>query len=484
MCDIDFIEGRPFSSVLGVDADAIIWVGVVQRQLDRMYDHFDLYSCGTENPLEHLATVSLIRFYMLNEVLAFALSGLAKVEIDSKGFSLSRYDDDVLRILQRLWFSNFVSGASSQASMAWTKVIADVRQVNIGHDHPLISFLIDKEFAISWAGLDREGKVLKTIQHLRQLMHLVATLQIVKFRNETIQVNCNNLLQYGLDYSFVSEVLARQSQSRVIDRFLTRYCDRLELHVDSMSSGLRNYIYKLADEYGEVDKLREHVGGMFFEKKTVQNRLSTDPAYKPRYVVFDGFDRYQVSEDKENKVDVDFILHDKLLNHYYFIQVKHGLLGEPAYYENVIKRLQNDIDDGLEQIREARRLMNAGMLSRVLAVRGINGVKQSNSSFILLHNFATYDYQVTSDGIALYEWASFRNLLLDCQVICGQVGEAPKTAKLQTEVCLNDPDNLLKILFRDHPVYKEVRQQAWAVEHVAINLHVNDVRVRVEGLSI
>jgi len=290
--------------------------------------------------------------------------------------------------------------------------------------------------------------------------------------------------RHRLSFSFVSELLARQARELATNRFLERDGDLLVLRVESMSLALRQHISKLVQEFGEVQPLRDFVGGMFFEEKTIKNRLANDPKFKPRYTIYDGFDRHQVIDNFENEVDIDFIIYDTQLNHYYFSQAKHALLGELADFSTAIERLQKDIGHGLHQLREAKRLLESDNLTKTLAHLGIEGASAKNSSFVLLHNIETFDYQTTGDGIVLYEWASFRNLLLDCEVTAGHSSAMPRPYKLQQPVLLNDPDELIATLFREHPVYANQESNVWAVERATTSFLLKDIRIEFKGLGI
>ncbi|MET3135659.1 hypothetical protein AAKU55_005974 [Oxalobacteraceae bacterium GrIS 1.11] len=205
----------------------------------------------------------------------------------------------------------------------------------------------------------------------------------------------STLIECGLDYSFVSGILERLQRSLVTDVFLWRDGDKLVCNSNATSTVMRQYAVDLANEFDEVQALHKHVGGVFFEKKTIIERLRTDSHFNTRYHVYEPFDRHQVLDDVVNKVDVDLVLHDRQLRHYYFIQVKYTLPGQTAGFANEIKQLQNDIGHGLIQIREAKRLLESGQLVKTLAHPGINDAHSGNCSYLLLHNIATYDYQMT-----------------------------------------------------------------------------------------
>jgi hypothetical protein len=457
-----------------------------QIQLERLYDTLQIRRMGHVRPCASDLLIRIIRFLLLNDALVFALSGLAKVEQPQpKHFSLRVFDEAALHDMRRLWFSRSISQESSVADLARIKHAADMRAVP-GQElwEALIDSLLDKYFAIAYNNLTTEGRVLRTVQHLRGLVGVVAMILTRQAHHQDVTMNRSSLAECGLDYSFVSGILERLQRSLVTDVFLWREWNKLICNPGASSTVMRKYAVDLAKEFDEVQALRDHVIGDFFEKQTIIERLRTDPQFNSRYNVFEHFDRHKVLDDAVNEADVDLILFDRLLQHYYFIQVKYTLPGQIAGFANEIKQLQNDISGGLHQIREAKRLLESGQLVKTLAHRGIHDAHNGNCSFLLLHNIATYDYQITEDGIALYEWASFRNLLRDCEMSFGSTDKPLRVIKLPKPVLLSDPQHVIDALFKYHPVFQRQQENIWANEQATTTFTVENAHIRVEGLGI
>ncbi|MNT25161.1 hypothetical protein D3C72_1606680 [compost metagenome] len=230
------------------------------------------------------------------------------------------------------------------------------------------------------------------------------------------------------------------------------------------------------------------VGGKFFEKRHIRQRIEQGDDYRPRYRIVEGFDRCQVLDDVENKKDIDldieFIIHDTQQDHFYFVQAKHALLGEKAFFDSVIKAVQTRIGSGINQLRGAKALLNQGLLTRTLAARKLNDVTPAKCSFVLLHNIAQFDYQSTGDGIALYEWASFRNLLKDAEWAMGSSHGDRELVCLPSPLVVDHPLNVINRLLAEHPSFAEAGKEPWLNERASTKYSIQGKTVRVRGLGI
>jgi len=485
ICKVSF-SGEPPHIPYDIDPSDYLIHDHGQKQLERIYDFFGIRQMGDSLPCSNPVLLRIVRFLLLNDALVFAFSGLAKVDQpEPSNFRISVFDDAALDSMRRLWFSRSISLESSTADMAKLKVVAS--QNGKGGQQLWEMFLdnmLDKYFSIAWSRLTYTGRNLRTVKHLRGLVNVIATILTRQQNDQKVFMSRSSLIECGLDYSFVSSILERLERSLVTDVFLWRDGDKLICNPNATATVMRKYASDLATELGEVDALHSHVGGDFFEKKTIVERLRADPEFNVRYQVYDSFDRGQVLDDTVNKADVDLVLHDQQLEHYYFIQVKYTLPGQVAGFASEIKQLQNDIAYGLNQIREAKRLLENGLLMKTLAHRGIHNAHSGNCSYVLLHNIGTYDYQMTEDGIVLYEWASFRNLLRDCKVTFGLSDGPQHVAKLPSPILLSNPQNVINSLFREHPVFQGQQKNIWAMERAVTSFTVDDTQVEVSGLGI
>jgi hypothetical protein len=279
-------------------------------------------------------------------------------------------------------------------------------------------------------------------------------------------------------------LIRQQGDALVTDQFITRQNDFLSVQIEGASKGLRQLFRTWETDYGERDALRIHVGGLFYEQTHIRKRIEFDDDYNTRYRIFDGFDRYKVLGGVPNECDVEFIIQDFQQEHYYFIQVKHALLGERAFLEAVVEAIQKDLGKGVHQLREAKRLLGSGDLSETLRARGITNATSSNSSFVLLHNIAQLDFQTSNDGISLYDWASFRNLLKDAECCYGRSDGLGELVRLPTPLIVSSPADVIQRLLSEHPAYKQTFTDPWAPERATTSYKILGKTIRVCGLGI
>ncbi|WP_257835145.1 hypothetical protein [Burkholderia glumae] len=427
---------------------------------------------------------AIVRFLMLNEALALCLAGIARVNLHAGGFDIGVFDETAHETLRATWFARALDQGSHAGTIARIGRLSRAGAAGVRDLELLIERILDQDLAIPWRRLTDQGKALKSVQHIYNAVALVAVVAVASARSESVKMTRASLARLDLDFSAVSGLLHRQAQALVTDQFVMREQDSLYIRIERMSKGLRNYYRALECEFGERDALREHIGGIFFEKTHIRQRIDFGEDYRERYRTVNGFDRYMVQGDIPNEADVEFIIEDTQLQHYYFVQVKHSLLGEKAFFNSIIEATQNDIGKGLHQLREAKRLLEANLLHKTLTSRNLEGATAANSSFVLLHNIAQLDFQGTNDGITLYDWATFRNLLKDAECQVGWSNDEPEFARLPSPLRIHDPMAVIRRLLNEHPAYRSMGADVWSSDRATTRYSVERTRIQVTGLGI
>lgn len=479
-----FSFSAPVPSLYGMDGAKYLSHVSIQCQLERLYDLLHLQRAGTDNPLQNASVAAVLRFLMLNEVLALCLAGIAKVDYHPDHFAISTFDDAAHDALRATWFARTLDQRSHMTTLAAIKFLADRGAVTVSDLEPLIVQIFDRDLAISWHRLTSHGRTLNSIQHLYDMVALVAVVAVAEVRGEPLRMTQPDLRRYGLAFGAVSKILQRQAHALATDCFVTRDGDKLSVRIDALSKGLRAYYRVLEEEFSERDPLRLHVGGEFFEKTGIRKRIEDGADYQPRFQVFDGFTRHEVLDDVVNEADVEFIIKDTEQHHYYFIQIKHSLLGERAFFNAIVEAAQNDLGYGIRQLREAKRLLDSNQIGKTLAARTIGDAVPSNSSFILLHNIAQFDFQSTDDGIYLYDWATFRNLLKDAECHVGSSSGDHRLVRLPTPLVIGHPRTVIERLLTEHPAYRPIHAGGWVSEHATTEYVIDEKSIRVKGLGI
>ncbi|KVG26692.1 hypothetical protein WJ30_27360 [Burkholderia diffusa] len=483
LCRIEF-DGDTPPPVFNISAAQYLGHVSLQCQLERLSDICHLTRSGTENALRDPLVTAALRVLMLNEALALCVSGIAKVDYHADHFDISVFDDAAHDTLRATWFARTLDRNSHMSTLAFVKMLADAGAVTAADLDPLIERILDRDLSISWQRLTEHGRALNSIRHLRDAVALVAVIAVAGVRRQPLRMTRSDLSRHGLELDAVANLLLRQAQALETDRFVTCDANVLGIRIDAVSKGLRTYYRVLETEFGERDLLRQHAGGIFFEKTYIRQRIDDGQDYRPHFRTYDGFTRDMVLDEAPNEADVEFIIHDARQRHYYFIQAKHALLGEKAFFEAAVSTVQKDFGKGLHQLREAKRLLESGLLAKTLAARCIDDATPENSSFVLLHNIAQFDFQSTDDGISLYDWATFRNLLKDAECQVGSTHGGHQLIRLPTPLRIERPMTVIRRLLAEHPAYRPMANGDWMPERATTEYAIDDKTIRVKGLGI
>ena len=482
ICRSDFKGLAPLG--LAVDGARYQAHASVQCQLDRLFDLFELRRSGKSSPITNADCADAIRLLMLSEALALSLAGIAAVRRTEGRFEIFVRDTAARDALRRTWFARMADQSSFSGALILARELARSGAKHVLEIEELIDRIFDRDLSLPWHRMSAQGRSLRSVQHIRAAAELVAMLMVLEMRGESLQMTGPALAQHGLDFGVVSSLIRRQVEILETDKFLIRRGDSLHVRVAYASKGLRALFRQLEGEFGEGAALGQHAGGFFYEEITIRQRIEIGGDYRGRYQIREGFRREQVLGDVPNESDVEFIICDQEQGHYYFVQIKHALLGETAFLQAVIKAIQRDIGKGLHQLGEAKRLLANGLLDATLKARGIDDATPENSTFVLLHNIAQLDYQYSSAGICLYDWATFRNLLKDAECRYGHSDGPCPLVRLPTPLVASHPTAVIRRLLAEHPAYSAVGPDPWAQERSSMEYEVLGRTIMVRGLGI
>ncbi|WP_254662112.1 hypothetical protein [Delftia sp. JD2] len=482
VCQREFLGVSPQS--ISMDSARYVTHISVQCQLERLYDHFQLKRSGQMKPLSAIECVNAIRFLMLSEALALALAGIASVKRCHEKFELRACNPVAREALRRTWFARMADQSSHAATIILANQLAQAGAKHVRDVQLLTERLLDQDLSLPWSQVPSEGRALQSVQQIYAAVEVVALLMVLGQRGESVMMRGPELIQRGLDFSKLSALVRRQDNALITDQFLMRQGNSLSLRIGSASKGLRTLFRQLEIDFCERDALSKHVGGIFFEQVTIKQRIVQGRDFQDRYDVIEGFSRDKIVGGYKNKCDVEFIIRDIQQNHYYFIQAKHALLGETAFLQAIIEAVQGDIGYGLGQLCEAKRLLDEGLLYDTLRARGISDASPKNSTFVLLHNIAQFDYQESMAGISLYDWASFRNLLKDAECQYGGLDGQLTWIRLQKPLIATNPMSVIERLLTEHPAYKRNFPDPWAQERSTMSYEVCGKLICVRGLGI
>jgi len=481
ICSVEFSGSDP--KMLDISGSDYLSHSAIQRQLERLYDLLELKRCGSSYPLDAPGCRETVTFLMLVDALALSLAGICKVDRHAEGFDLAAYNDAAMSAFRCTWFARLVDHGSQAGVMALAGQLSRAGASHMKDVEALRERILEQDLAIAWHGLSDKARSLNSVRRIHAAAGLTALLLVLALKDQRLRMSGPEMVRHGIDFELVSELLARQAESLVTDQFLVRQNDYLTLQVDGATKGLRQLFRAWALHHRETEQLKNHVGGLFYEKTHIRERIESGADFKDRYRIVEGFDRYQVVGGAPSECDVEFVLHDFKEGHYYFIQAKHAILGEKAFFHAVVESVQKDIGKGLHQLREAKRLFDSSLLDKTLQARGITDARHDNCSFILLHNIAQFDYQTAGD-IHLYDWATFRNLLKDGECIYGHTHGDIRPVRLCTPLIASNPKHVIQRLLSEHPAYMQGFPDPWAPERATTSYRVQDRTIRLRGLGI
>lgn len=475
-------------TVVGMPAGRFQSLVSVQCQLERLYDLHGMRCMGTADILQNTDATDAVRLLMLNEAIALCVAGIARVNRNGARFDLTVLDENASNALRATWFARSTEQSSHAATIVIAGQLAKGGAFTVESVLPLIHRILDQDLSIQLRHVTSAGRALHSTQEIIHAVAFIAIAMVAGLRGQTLSLSASKLNQRGLDPNAVERLLQRQARALATDRFVSRHGFDLKIRVEAASKGLRSYYLGLEQEFNESDQRESLVGGLFFEKLHIRDRIERGEDYRSRYQIIEGFDRYKILDDVENKedvnVDVEFIIHDTDQDHFYFVQAKHALLGEKAFFDSVIEAIQKKIGFGINQLKGAKDLLHRGLLIRTLADRGLHNITPAKCSFVLLHNIAQFDYQSTRDGIALYSWASFRNLLKDAEWGMGMSDGPLEIVRLPSPLIIDHPLRVINRLLAEHPSFTHAPYEPWINERACTTYTIQGKTIRLHGLGI
>ncbi|WP_050470647.1 hypothetical protein [Herbaspirillum chlorophenolicum] len=165
----------------------------------------------------------------------------------------------------------------------------------------------------------------------------------------------------------------------------------------------------------------------------------------------------KAGREEEEKYDIDLFVIDYELDRIYFCQVKHRVKTQHAYLRDELKEFSigGQFKDAMRQLDSAKRQLGSPkLLERVRGSLQRASVRESflakvdseflvkNTGFIVIHNVENLDFAV-KDGVALYEWNTFRNLLKSETTLHSKADVKTVKTKL-TKVALDKVGDLTK----------------------------------------
>lgn len=292
------------------------------------------------------------------------------------------------------------------------------------------------------------------------------------------EVNRGELFQAGFSESAVCELVDECSHKAVGDRFVVDI-DGLRLQIGDLS------LKYALQTYCHTSLMNMNYRGDWFEQSYIANYIREKVPSK-RYRVYPGI------KDALEKYDADVIIEDARTGELFFCQVKHRATTLLAHLRDEIKEYfgNSQIMHGLQQLKMLRSCIGSeGVLTRVRQRTGQRKLSSQElihrARYLLIHNIENLDY-CTSDGVAMYEWNTLRNLMKGCISTVTKDSATP-TSTATLELTLEDPRQVVEAmcnyieenLSSDHPIRPSHQWNALRsnqlVFHVKKSLQLKDL---------
>lgn len=276
----------------------------------------------------------------------------------------------------------------------------------------LESRLLDTYLSLS-SRMQADPTVVPLIARARQMCRWMAMLEMVRIAGEPVlQTDSAMLARLQLDPSVPDEILRERAKALSSDKGILRtpsggftLGDALLGHAVACCKGavINGDVAKVLGE-----KFEEHV------KSYVEVCVPASD-----YVVRDGIKASTKAKDAGVSYDCDLILFEPKRRKIFFVQVKWKRDGRTANLDdemNEWRAKNSSLTHGVSQLKALReRLSERRVLDQIKGrLQGFGLTDASiaqNSNFIVVHTLPYFNAYM-NDGVALYEWNFFRNLLL------------------------------------------------------------------------
>lgn len=158
----------------------------------------------------------------------------------------------------------------------------------------------------------------------------------------------------------------------------------------------------------------------WFEKSYVIPYLQNELDDK-RFIIGKGFQRNNKYKNILPNYDIDVVIYDKKTELFYFCQLKHRLTSLMTNFRNELNTFGSEkVQDGIAQLTGIKQIINQDLIKQQIITAFQNTsltasyIRKNdfsqNSRFLFIHNMEDFDF-CASQGITMYEWNTFRNLL-------------------------------------------------------------------------
>lgn len=380
------------------------------------------------NEISGAARASLLALYVECEVAVHLMANMFEVANDA-GRSLRYVVPARLHAARKMrWFSLYWAQQSniadaSKAMMVWHSLKQlDAPARKAGVFQAWVDTVLDKYLCLHRGYVQKltqtkSGAVIPAVWARAELLCLVylqslgARMDAGDFPNVVLEdrplasISREDLQRAGFHNAEVDALLEESAAQPPGDQLVTQADDarHLLVHNLNLKFAVQRYMGALFSRIGDPI-------GDWFERDYILQYLQ-ERLEPSRHMVWSRF------KDDAAKYDADIIIYDRALQVFYFCQVKHRAHVIQPYLRDELNEFGRgaSINHGVDQLVRLRELIDTDKVrDRLVSKLGKKlvgtGPLSQRSRFLLVHTVENFD-MCTRNGVSMYEWNTFRNLL-------------------------------------------------------------------------
>jgi hypothetical protein len=370
------------------------------------------------------AQASLLTLYALCETAFHVISKMLVIKRCRGNSLVYQIPSNYQAAKKVMWCSRYWTQLSLNADTQTARMIFNElkKRPSRVRSHSLfeawIDSVLDKYFSLHWRYIPADWKSTSgVLNELRRRIELICFIWLQTFENTSLDqieeaVLCDRplgkisylaLANAGFETEEIRYLLAESLSNPPGDQFVTESETGLVMHSMLLKYAVQKYGKSILDRKG-TDV------GKWFDSGYINTYLK-DRLDESRFVIGPEM------KDEKLGYDADLVIYDKSTRIFYFCQIKHrSEVMQPYLRDELYEYRQNkNLHKGFKQLSTLRtHIESKSVHSRLVGRFGKKVVELDplsiRSRYLLIHTIENFD-MTTYDGIAMYEWNTFRNLL-------------------------------------------------------------------------
>ena len=401
---------------------------------------------GTQNALTRAQSSAALRHLRLHDALLLALAGLYEVAARPRRISFALTSSGRKSMIRRHWAMMLERGSQFAFHQAIASLVASFKPEQTSGRHILdeipdpiwaqLELLFMDRFFSFGAGVAEAYPRQDVVKRLRAYCRWFAVLEVCREAGEPVlELAPDRARSVGLDLQLLAELEADRRSATHLDKGIQRANEGLTLGGVSLAHAI-----EVGKHVALPDTAYKDLADWFQEGFSIEYlQAYCDPE---DYLVRPGFKR--AAEGGRARFDCDLAIYDRQRNLFFFVQTKFKRASRLATVSDEIRALthrNSAVTKGFDQIVTLR-----SRIDEVAVVDAIRGrfpelevdaaALVARSKYLVVHNIPEFNGLVR-DGVVMYEWNMFRNLLAR-----GQMTVTRTRMKETTSDEMNAPDVL------------------------------------------